>query len=128
MNKDISASQSKNSAISATGTTPFDEILHLEKQEKARVQKEIENMQVIEQDMEQTCSKKESEADQKLKDTAKEELKEFRKNELSKVLKEAESNAVKKCKKIEETYTATSDNLAKKLADNLIESDSLISA
>ncbi len=85
-------------------------------------------MQVIEQDMEQTCSKKESEADQKLKDTAKEELKEFRKNELSKVLKEAESNAVKKCKKIEETYTATSDNLAKKLADNLIESDSLISA
>ena len=128
MDKDISASQSKKSATSTTGTTPFDEILHLEKQENARVQKEIENMQKAEQDMEQTCSKKESEADQKLKDSAKEELKEFRKNELSKVLKDAELNAVEKCKKIEETYATTSDNLAKKLADNLIESDSLIAA
>jgi hypothetical protein len=129
MNQDISASQSKKSKISASGKTPFDEILLLEEREKARVQKEIEAMQKAEQEMEQTCAKKEAEAEQKLKEAAKAELKEFREKELSTILKDAEVKAAKKCKKLEEAFAESSAKLAKKMADDLLEApDFLIAA
>jgi len=128
MNKDFSASKSQQTGTATVGSTPFDAIVALEEQEKKRVQKELDAMQEAENTARQTCEKKETEAEQELRDAAKADLKEYKTKELSPILKKGEKDAEAHCKKLEEASAAKADKLAVELAEKLANEDSLLAA
>ena len=125
MNKDISASASGKTGTQATGgSTPFDQITSLEKQENKRVQKEIDAMEKEREEVEQALKEKKEIGDQEIKDAARKELLEYRETELSLIIETSEKEATTESAAIQKAFESNQEGIVKDLLTKMISKDS----
>ena len=125
MNKDISASASGKTSTQATcGSTPFDQITSLEKQENKRVQKEIDAMEKEREEVEQALKEKKEIGDQEIKDAARKELLEYRETELSLIIETSEKEATTESAAIQKAFESNQEGIVKDLLTKMISKDS----
>ena len=125
MNTDLSASNSgKTASRTATGSTPFDQITALEKEENKRFRTEVDAMDEEKKEVEQALKEKGEIGDQEMRDAARKELLEYRETELSTIMKTAEKEMTKETEKVENAVQAKEKDMAKKLLTQMVGNDS----
>lgn len=113
-----------SSGKSTGGSSPFDEIVALEKQEAERTETELEAMRKEKQEVSQALAKKVQQSEEEMKNAAKEELKVFKEKDLTVILNEAENQAKDRCAQLEKKYDAVSQTLISGLTERVLDSKS----
>lgn len=123
MNTTFSAATGQKTGL---GVNPFDEITHMEAQEKARAKKEIAAMEQERAEVEKAVAEKQAQAEEELKGKARTELKEYKETELAQILQNAEKEAERRCDALEKTFEANKVAAAKELVAAMTNPDSLL--
>jgi len=130
MNKTFSRTGSQKASSRSTtktgGSTPFSQITQLEAQEKERVQKEIDAMEVERNEVEKAVEEKTFQAEEELKLKAGEELTKYKESDLSAILVTAKADAEKGIVALESQWKAQEKSATQLLVGKMTKDDSTL--
>ena len=114
------ASTASGKGKKANGTTPFDQIVALEQQEKERVERELEAMEKERNTLTATLAEEVKEAEKDLREAAQKEVEQWQKEDMQQIVQAAEAEASKETEALKKQYEQKKDPLIKKLASSLL--------
>lgn len=109
---------------SASGATPFDEILKAETQENQRAEIELKAFVQEEEEVVAALEEKKKQAEVQLRDDARTELKEYKTNSLGQILNAAEGEAKEEAATLESKARQNMASTAQSLVAKVTDSDS----
>ena len=118
---DQSAATSQNTA---SGATPFDEILHAETRENQRAETELKAFVQEEEEVTAALEEKKKQAEVQLRDDARTELKAYKTSDLGQILNSAETEAKEEAATLESKAKQNMASTAQSLVSKVTDSDS----